>query len=757
MRKRANFSRIFCIFAAICILFTSCNANTDSIITEADSITVSKNAGNNYHTASVSPVSVSKSSFAQLVFDKNTYSVGVRDLSTDILWQTLPSASNDFASVFEITLYTKKGIFLLNTQDNSVALNTASYETDDGKITIHYILSDSAATAEKSAEELTSDDIYVSFSVVFSLSEQSMTVTLDTADIKCAPNTFVSDIAVMPYFGSYTNSHESDYLFIPDASGAIMNTAVSDAATDNVTVKMYGNDSFTSDHTDCAYGTVPVFGIKHGNNAFAAVITDGDALASIRANRQNEDKPASVSASFCIRPVCKSENAKTIFGKAYDGNITVVYKFLSGESANYTAMASCAREELIANGVMSSSKAATYDKVPLFITLAGSDNGNALTTANQAIDILSILRDKGIDSIQLRCMGFLSGGIAQKNLYSSSVLSALGGKNGLQTLYNYTSGQNNTLMLDINLFSSSAKYPHDMRAKMLAGNNLAGTVANPLGYKENTSNRMLSRIGKSASDEGKAQTNSSLYTSPTSYTVNLAALSTITNKFNSFISGKYTLMTDGYSVNDAGKYLYSDNQTNRQEAKQLISELLRSIPAYGELSVDGGNIYTVYGAKTVTNMEFNTYYPESDAYEPVPFAQSVLHGYKLYTGTAIDAGDPLYRYDMLRQIEYGALPSFLWVNDASSVFCYSGYTSSDRTEQIIRFYNDAAEMLSSLTNETIVAHEKITKDSAGNDISGLYRTSYSDGTDVYVNYSGNTITTPKNIVVGAYSYVKVTQ
>ena len=75
--------------------------------------------------------------------------------------------------------------------------------------------------------------------------------------------------------------------------------------------------------------------------------------------------------------------------------------------------------------------------------------------------------------------------------------------------------------------------------------------------------------------------------------------------------------------------------------------------------------------------------------------------------------------------------------------------------EIVEFYNDTTEIFTSLADETIINHRKIEKDADGNAISGVYCTTYSDGTEIYVNYSGNIASTPENIAIGPYDYVRV--
>lgn len=743
MNKKAPLFRLTVLLIGLGLLLTSCTGIKTLKITDIQIIEPAK-ADNQYHTTSENTETVAESAFVQLLFDKTTAAVSVKDKSNGFIWHTLPTEHNDFAYAFGVTLCTKNGIYHLNTQDNSVSFGMTDYDTDGRSIKVRYKLSHSGDQ----------NDIDISFEVTYALSEQSLTVTVDTASIICREDSFVSELSVLPFFGSYTNSGEEDYILIPDGSGAIMHTNVSDAETDSISVAVYGADPFTENEELQAHGFFPVFGIKRGHNAFTAIITEGDALAEINANRRNNDRPAGAGATFTLTAIDVTEKNEITYSKPYSGKISVVYKFSSGKNANYTAMAAAAREAFIAYGHMSSSKKPSYASLPVFVTIAGRDTDVDLTNFNQTVDILSVLRGKGISNMTIRCTGFLSGGMAQKNLYTATPLSSLGGKKGLKTLHDYTSSQNNSLLLDVNIFSSSKRYTAANKAKTIKGDAMTTVMPNLLSFAESATNSLLSRVGQNVAEEGTAKRIPSLYNPHIPYTANLMRLSVLPEKFTSFLSGTITGLTDGYALNDAGRCLYSDSSTNRQEAETMMSELIRTIPTYGLLTVSGGNLYTVYATDVVTNMEFNTFYPESDAYEPVPFYQAVLHGYTLYTGIAVDAGDPLYKYNILRQIEYGAVPSFLFVNDSSSVFHYNIYMASDRVDEFTSFYNAAVDMLTPLMDKTIVGHEKIKKDADGKEITGVYRTSYSDGTDIYVNYSGYAVTTPQNIVVGAHSYVK---
>ncbi len=744
--------RITALIMLICIIFSSCSASEK--INVSDIIPATKSASE-YRTVSKNTEQITKNDFLDFTFDKKTFSVSIKDKTENYTWSSLTDKDTPSSFVVSLTLYTKNRIYELNTQDNSVAFGTADYKKENNVLTVNYVLSDKAETAKKDFSEITSADVYVAFSLKYTFSEQSMQVELLLENALITPDAFIGEMTVLPMLGSSEKDSDNDYFLIPDGSGAVMHLNRTAVETDIVEVFVYGKDPYFNSSEKSAAATVPVFGAKRENSAFAAIITKGDSLARINAHRKNKTEFSSVGATFTITPVIASESATALYkGATYEDNICISYKFLSGENADYTAMASGAREEFINKSILKSSGNIKNDDIPFFLTVVGKADSENLTTTEQTLDILGILKGKGINNIYLNYKGLLSGGFSQKDLYSSSVNTQLGGKQGTEALHEYTVTQGCKLLINTDILSSSSAYPINS-AKTADGKKAFFSLSNDLGYHENTANNLVSRIGEKAAQLGKDKETPGVYAPVPEYRMNLRKIETVADKFSAFLESDIPTLADGISFSDAGSVLYSSNKTNRENAKNIISEQAKAVVNYGTLTVEDGNIYTLYAAELVSEMEFGTFYTESAAYEPVPFVPAILHGYVYYTGEAIDAGDPLYRYNMLRYIEYGALPFYEWIYEDKNIFCYSGYLLNDRAGEIADFYNDAKEIFAPLAKETITGHSKIDKDSDGKNISGVYCTTYSDGTEIYVNYTGSIIQTPGNIAIGPYDYVAV--
>jgi hypothetical protein len=120
--------------------------------------------------------------------------------------------------------------------------------------------------------------------------------------------------------------------------------------------------------------------------------------------------------------------------------------------------------------------------------------------------------------------------------------------------------------------------------------------------------------------------------------------------------------------------------------------------------------------------------------ERIPFYQTALHGMKDFTGAAINlSGD--FQTVLLECAEYGAGLNFTFMAENTKILQesdYSCYTSSgyefwkkEVLEMITRYQTEMA----GLNRQRITAHERLSEE--------VTRTTYEDGTEVYVNYSGS--------------------
>lgn len=121
-------------------------------------------------------------------------------------------------------------------------------------------------------------------------------------------------------------------------------------------------------------GIFPVFGVKTGDDAWFAIIEEGDAVSTIRAKPASSSVPlSSAYTEFRIREKQQTKiefnaNTMTVYQVSrYQGNYTVDYRFLMGDQANYSGMAKCYQSYLFGD------RKPQRDKdQPLYVELLGS-------------------------------------------------------------------------------------------------------------------------------------------------------------------------------------------------------------------------------------------------------------------------------------------------------------------------------------------------------------------------------------------------
>ena len=162
-------------------------------------------------------------------------------------------------------------------------------------------------------------------------------------------------------------------------------------------------------------------------------------------------------------------------------------------------------------------------------------------------------------------------------------------------------------------------------------------------------------------------------------------------------------------------------------------DLDRADAGYQKLMVDFGNAYAFGSADYILNL------PDTDSNyiiedESVPFIQMALHGYITYASMPINLADD-YERSVLRCIEYGSVPYFLLCDTYSAVLKNSYVADSklytavyeDWKDKLVEAYGKISGALSGVQDARMIRHEELSDD--------LYRSTYDNGTEIYVNYA----------------------
>ncbi|MCR4615767.1 MAG: hypothetical protein K5756_06420 [Clostridiales bacterium] len=677
--------------------------------------------------------SLQSSGLLSLYIDKSSYSIVVREGSTEKNWYTLPIAtaiedSNCDYSAAAVTLKVVSGadIYYLNSQDNSVAYGTASYDTvAKGKskgIAVKYIIAPDKQTATKSS--FGDKDIAFEVILTYMLKDGNLYVTAKHKNLTGNKDVCIEDMGVLEFFGANRHMKENkegdnDFILVPDGSGALIYTDIFEENFQPVELAVYGEDYALTTEATRQSACIAAYGARQGNGAFAAIIEKGDAIATIKADRQSGKTGFNiVGASFKITPVMSTTTRGTIkqcvAAESYNDEIRLCYKFFSGSTASYSSIAVACREQLIRNNVLSTKTVDADDKaLPFNLSLIGAVPGGRvkslkyMTTFSEAIDMLEQIKAKGIDNINVRYTGIMSGGVNQTSVLNSRVLSGLGGKDDLQRLYEYMSSKKMGLYIDVNLITSNVSHTFKGKkaATALNGDKSYGLIDNKF-YKYLGGSEQFKR-----SFLGLSRLEDSVIT-----------LLNNTRKMN------YT----GFCINDCGSLLYSDysgkTAINRQAASEEMFKQLIPLSTNKSVMVNTGNFYALRGADYIINIPLGTQRENSPSYVAIPFLQMILHGTADYSGTPINEADNEIKM-ALKYIEYGACPSYEWSYSEMSYdeTMYEPYFFSERLADGVKFYQKANEALADLRSSRIVNHYMISN--------GFYCTEYGDGAVIYVNYN----------------------
>ena len=716
---RFNIIKTVSFLCLISILFSSCTPYVNRM--EEAKIIPSEYAGKELHTAKKSSYTlVSKSGLIELLFDKETATVAIRDTNSGTMWTTLPDASlSKEISSYAIQVTLSDGgnkIYTLNSQDNSVAFgNFTSTVSEDG-ISVTYSMALDKETGAKDIKKVKNGTIRADLSVLYTLRDGSFYVSISMNNLILPNGTFLEDISILNNFGAYEKSGKDDYLFIPDGSGAILKTGVSDPDFSPISLAVYGNDVATTDDLNGTQCLIGAFGMKHNDSAFLCIIEEGDEIATINANRNNEASLNSINASFKTTDIYSDE----IQGIPYTSSIRLCYRFLSGKTATYSGMATACRENLIRNSVLSTKTVdVTSEYIPMVVSLQGGYRDtdgkyHTLSDYKQALSLMTLLKAKGVNNVYLRYNGMYSNANNGSNSDFDSFKKSLGSKSAFKDLYSYLGSQKFSLFIDTDILTYN------------------GGILSALSIDKRTIK------------------NNTVYPFPYSTaSQTFLKMSQVENTVERILADSEKVSFDGYCLNDAGKYIYSDysaNSYSRSLAKSELSSEISVLSASKLLMVDTGNFYSLKNADVVSNIPVSTMaYDERGAYESIPFVQMLLHGIVEYSATGANTFDDAKKV-FLKSVEYGCIPSADWYCSTYDEKLDAKYYYDNNINDMVNYYIKANESLSELRDARMTSHSKIQD--------GIYCTEYDNSIKVYVNYTDESVTV-HGVIIGAMDCITI--
>lgn len=548
-------------------------------------------------------------------------------------------------------------------------------------------------------------------------------LTAEVSDNRCSG---LIELSVLPYFGAQKLG-EDGYAFYPDGCGAISYFNVSHPLLSGTyTQRVYDRDRNDVSYIEDEEGnifinstTVPVYGIKSGDSAFLAMITEGEYDSQINyipcTISQNI---ATAYGSYIMRQMSSVVNSSSNTVSTYDEDLiktnrTTRYVFLQDEKANYSGMAATYRDYLKDTNQLQVSSVMKKEKMPLALDFfigydtekkGMNDSYISITSFDGIKNFVQKLDKKGINNQFLYLDNW-------KENYGNCLVTDFvpskeaGGKNSLSELSEYIKNSKNHLILE-------GQYVETAEEKLNSAERDVAIVK---------TKSLLNFL-----NDGMAMLNPTFVYNKTKK----VGLNSIEE-----------LGINTFDMGDMSRSLYFDYNenavSNREGTANIFRQLANDVSNEKECVVgENANAY-IYGM-----LDWNRDVPENGSNflytdETVPFIQMVLHGSMIYTGTPFnEVFDE--QQQLLKAVEYGYIPSYYLTEESPieiSTAGLSGFYSTQFTtweNKICETYETLNNDLNEVWNKTIVSHEKVEED--------VYSVLYENGVKIIVNYTENDVT-----------------
>lgn len=571
----------------------------------------------------------------------------------------------------------------------------------------------------------------------YELDGEDLLVRIPSSGIHFPEEYPINTISVLDYFGA-GGSNEEGSIFVPDGSGALIHFN-----NGKVQYPAYQQDIYGPDMTmkvrevssNEAKARLPVFGLIREEGAFLGIIEEGDAVAVVNAdisgklNSYNNVYPSfyvvnksdvTLQASDMVRTLPKFQAKPTA------SDFVVRYAFVGAEKASYSGLASLYRDYLLQTGGLPESKTSReQNSLPFYLKLLGGmstrqhilgipyDSTEALTTFDEAQNILSALKEKKVSNIQVRYAGWFNDGLYHRMPDSINVDRAIGGKKGMREFSSFTRESGIGFYPDVAMLSVQSK--KGFRPSKEASRTLTQEPAVIYPMDPARQRRNLDR-------------------SP-SYVLSPNLLDELTEEM---LKDTAPLPMDGLSLRDLAEQLNSDMNPkkllDRTQSLSVVTKALEQIKQQaGSVVADGGNGYALPYVTDLTDAPMTSSRFKLED-EEIPFYQLVLHGSISYTGTPYNLSTYTNaRQYVLKLIEYGASPYFAWFNAPNHVVKETDYDHlyASNYEQWIdlaaQIYNEVNQANLPFAGRSMKSHESLAE--------GVFRTTYEGGGFAIVNYN----------------------
>lgn len=593
------------------------------------------------------------------------------------------------------------------------------------------------------------------FTVVlaYELTENGLSVSVPAERIEFSKEYPLYQIELLPHFGKLEQDQDG-YVLLPDGSGALMEFTTDYDSRQEYTIPIYGldwavaSDTLSTGQYQYEFASLPVFGMKDGTDAYLAVIEGGQSRTTLHFHQagaymnRNAVYPAFRMVNKDSVYLSGSDNSSKVilFESSLSEETCSVHYYFLPDGSGYEQMAIRYRQMLQEEGALE--QLDETDVSLLVETICGvMSNKNflgisyegitAASSYNQVRSLAQDLLDSGVESLDLKLMGWFNDGIYHDYAGNVKLNSVLGGKSDWQSLLAYAEEAGVGLYPDV-----------DFQRVEAMDWGFIPTMDSSLRLDSNEAKFSILSRALLLEKEDIGLTPSNLYLlSPTNFQ----------DVAQKFLKDFNAIGTQGLSLRSTRAYsdFNSRNMISRPEAVELLAEQLELLGEKRDLLIENGARYTFEYTQKMSGVPSDSSHYRV-ANETVPFLQMVLHGsMKLYScpiNLASNSEDAV-----LRAIEYGMLPNFQVTYEPSSVLKNSEYTDNYASgyeswrEDILRAYTMVHDSLEGLMDQAIIGYAQVADQ--------VYATTYENGDVVYVNYSQSDVTV-NGVTVPARGYYR---
>lgn len=662
----------------------------------------------------------------QLLWRDSVKQIALHDVEQNYTWDPMPDGSitDGYANprlcspfILDYIDNTTGGVASIEAYSGSFELNGVSCERQGDTLVVTYFF----------------PDLEIAVPVEYSISADGLIVSVDPTKIQENSNEVVG-ISLLPFFCSMPNQAEDSYLFFPSGSGALIYPKELSRSGVTVSQRVYGDDPMT----DIRYKVseeesvrLPVYGAKNGNRALCAIIRNGAGAASIHALvGPTGVRNSAVYASFELRGNLglRSKLFNQIKTTAYYSasmmktKIEVVFHPLYGDEASYVGMADTYRQYL--QSVYGMAKQKEPDTVLNVQMIGGAMVSKSFlgipyksllptTTLNQASVIIQDLQILTKHSVAVELIGFGQTGIdVGKPAGGYTISSRLGSKQEWEQLVQICSGKDTSLYLNLELAAFSKS---DSEWSVI------------FDTAKGTNYQTVYQYAYDRTVRGQDE----------DYRYALLSRSALMQAGQRLLGQTASLGDVGIGLGSLSYLAYSDysqiDYYSRSGMAADVSGLIGTVRDGGKsVLARGANDYAAACAGRILEAPMQS--GQLDVFDAdIPFYSIVFRGYVPLGGTAINTAmnaDELF----LRSVEAGCGLTYVVTAAYDPLLSNASYPYFGRTlyedlkDDMASNVERIAAYLNSIRDAEITAHEVIEN--------GLRKTSFSNGTIVYTNFSG---------------------